>query len=45
VVGGAAPHYGIPFLGNNNFMIDVIREEMEPRPRERRGFLSDAERR
>lgn len=29
---GAAPRYGIPFLGDNSFMIDVIREETEPRP-------------
>lgn len=29
---GAVPRYGIPFLGDNSFMIDVIREETEPRP-------------
>jgi CRISPR-associated protein Cas5t len=26
------PRYGIPFLGDNNFMIDVLREEPAPRP-------------
>ena len=26
------PHYGIPFLGDNNFMIDVLREEPDPKP-------------
>jgi len=24
--------YGIPFLGDNNFMIDVVREEADPQP-------------
>lgn len=26
------PRYGIPFLGDNNFMIDVLREEPSPGP-------------
>lgn len=26
------PRYGIPFLGDNNFLIDVLREEPAPRP-------------
>jgi CRISPR-associated protein Cas5t len=26
------PRYGIPFLGDNNFMIDVLREESVPQP-------------
>lgn len=25
------PRYGLPFLGDNNFLVDVIREEVEPR--------------
>jgi CRISPR-associated protein Cas5t len=29
---GAAPRYGIPFLGDNGFMVDVLREETRPRP-------------
>ena len=27
-----ATRYGLPFLGDNNFMIDVLREEVERRP-------------
>lgn len=26
------PRYGIPFLGDNNFMIDVLREDLAPKP-------------
>ena len=29
---GATPRYGIPFLGDNSFMVDVLREETERRP-------------
>jgi CRISPR-associated protein Cas5t len=29
---GGAPRYGIPFLGDNSFMIDVLREEISPGP-------------
>ncbi len=27
---GAPPRYGIPFLGDNNFILDIAREEVQP---------------
>jgi CRISPR-associated protein Cas5t len=29
---GGNVQYGIPFLGDNNFMVDVLKEETRPRP-------------